>query len=121
MATSFLKLKNNARSYLSASISDSDTSLTLASDDGASFPSTYPFDITINNEILRCTSRATDTLTVERAQQGTTATSHDQYDAVELRITAKHFDDITEIFASNQIVCHENQVVCHENNVLLNV
>ena len=116
--TTFLKIKNNAASTLAAGINNSVTSLAVASGDGALFPSTYPFHITIGNEILSCTNRSTDTLTVVRAQQGTSAAAHSTGDAVELRITAKHLDDITDIFTLNQTVCHEDAVVCHENNVI---
>ena len=120
MATTFLKVTNNAISTLLANINDSVTELSVASGDGALFPSTYPFHISIGDEILSCTLRVTDTMTVVRAQQGTAAASHTAGASVALRWTVKHLDDITEIFASNQIVCHENAVVCHENNVVLN-
>src|SRR5438105_2262796 len=60
----------------------SGTSLVVASGDGAKFPAT-PFNVTIwpagtqpttaNAEIARVTTRATDTLTITRAQESTSA------------------------------------------------
>ena len=85
----FLKIKNRAFSTLASGISDSDLSLTVATGEGALFPSTYPFHITIEDEILECTNRSTDVLTVTREAEGTTAAAHAADKAVELRITAE--------------------------------
>jgi len=94
MSTTFLVPKNDASSTLASGISDSDASLTVASGEGAKFPSTYPFNIRIKDEILQCTNRSTDTLTVTRAQEGTTAVAHASGKAVELVITAKAVSDL---------------------------
>ncbi len=120
MAATFLITKNNAISTLDANINDSVTSLDVVSGGGSLFPSTYDFHITLDNEILSVTNRSTDTLTIVRAQQGTSAASHTAGASVELRITAKHFDDITEIFTSNKMVTYEDTVVSHEGNVVFN-
>jgi len=45
---------NNAMSSLASDITDIATSLTVATGEGALFPSTYPFPITIDDEILLC-------------------------------------------------------------------
>ena len=95
----FLTLKNRAISTLASGINNSVTSFDVASGEGANFPSTYPFHITIDDEILECTDVSTDTLTVIRAQQGTSAASHSEGASVELRWTAKHGDDLTNRFA----------------------
>ena len=84
----FLKVKNRAVSTLASGISDSDLSLTVAAGEGALFPSTYPFHVTIEDEILECTSRSTDVLTVTRAAEDTVAAAHTADKAVELRVTA---------------------------------
>jgi len=94
MTTTFLVPKNNAVSTLDGGINDSVTSLDVSSGEGALFPSTYPFNITIEDEILKCTNRVTDTLTVVRAQEGTSAAAHADGKAVELRITAKAISDL---------------------------
>ena len=116
----FLKITNNAISTLDADINSSVTSLAVASGDGALFPSTYDFHITIDNEIMAVTNRSTDTFTIVRAQQGTSAASHTAGAAVELRITVKHIDDITKVFTSNKMVTYEDTVVSHEGNVVFN-
>lgn len=73
---------------LSASALSSDTSLILTTGHGARFGNSFPFDVVVYDpayanaalayhankaEIIRVTARSTDTLTVTRAQQSTTA------------------------------------------------
>ncbi len=116
--TRFLIVKNRAISTLASGINNSVTSLSVASGDGAKFPDEYPFHITIDDEILECTNRSTDTLTVIRAQQGTAAASHSAGASVELRITAKHIDDLTSVFTEDKMVTFEERVVSHLGNVL---
>ncbi|GAF79862.1 unnamed protein product [marine sediment metagenome] len=94
MATTFLVPKNNAVSTLDGGINDSVTSLAVAPGEGALFPSSFPFNITLEDEILKCTNRATDTFTVVRGEEGTTPASHADGKAVELRITAKAISDL---------------------------
>ena len=84
----YLKIKNRAVSALAADITSTATSLTVTTDEGAKFPATGDFHITIEDEILKCTARTTDTLTVTRAAEGTTAAAHITGKSVELRITA---------------------------------
>lgn len=89
---------NNAISTLSAAITTSgQTSIVLQTGHGARFPSPTagsPFFLTLddgtNVEICKCTARSTDTLTIARAQESTTAQSAFAATAtkVELRLTA---------------------------------
>ncbi len=87
---------NNASSTLASAISDSQTSLTLASGTGALFPSTsgsdYFYATIVNSgnliEIVRVTGRSGDVLTVLRGQEGTTARAYSAGDKIELRVTA---------------------------------
>lgn len=77
------KYSNNAQSTLAGSISDSTTTITLAAGGGAEFPTLSAgeqFTATITDaatgllrEIVVCTARVGDTLTVVRGQEGTTA------------------------------------------------
>ena len=87
---------NNADSSLDGAITDADVTLDVATGEGANFPATSDGDfwVSIDAEILLCTSRAADTLTVTRAQQGTAAAAHDDGAAVELRITQEALEDI---------------------------
>ena len=87
--SNYLQVKNRAASSLAADITSTATSLTVQTGDGAKFPQPgNGFNITIEDEIFKCTARSTDTLTVVRAQEGTTAAAHTAGKAVELRITA---------------------------------
>ena len=87
---------NNASTLLTAAINTTATTLSLTGGTGALFPNPASpdyFYVTVANsggtlEIMKCTSRATDTLTVVRAQEGTTATAYSIGDKVELRVTA---------------------------------
>ena len=95
-----LKYANNAASTLAAGISSGVTSLTVASGHGSRFPSLTGaewFPITVvqsggSFEIMRCTARSGDVLTVTRAQEGTTALAFLTGDKVELRLTSAALD-----------------------------
>lgn len=89
---------NNAQSTLAAPISPSATSITLASGTGALFPNPsagQQFALTLNDaatgllyEIVYCTARTGDVLTVARAQEGTTALTWATGDSVDNGPTA---------------------------------
>ncbi len=87
---------NSSSSSLASAITSGAGSLTVATGDGANFPATADGDfwVSIDSEILLCTARTADVLTVTRAQQSTAAASHDAGAAVELRITQEAFEDI---------------------------
>ena len=84
----YLKVKNRAVSALAADITDTATSLSVTAGEGAKFPSAGDFHVTCEDEIGKVTARSIDTLTVARAQEGTTAAAHAAGISVELRITA---------------------------------
>lgn len=85
---------NNAASELSAPITDSDTTIPLV--DGSAFPNPgtdESFWLTLDDgagtiEIVQCTARSGNSLTVTRAQQGTAAVAWSAGDAAEHRWTA---------------------------------
>jgi hypothetical protein len=88
---------NNASTTLASSITSSATSLTVASGKGALFPTITGNDYflcTLQNnagtatEIVKVTAVSTDTFTIVRAQEGTTASAFSAGDKIELRITA---------------------------------
>ena len=88
---------NNAASTLASPITNSATSLTVASGQGALFPTITGNDYfmcTLQNvagtaiEIVKVTAISTDTLTIVRAQEGTTASAFNAGDKVQLRVTA---------------------------------
>ena len=94
----FKVAKNSASSALASAITDVAATLTVATGDGANFPATADGDfwVSIDSEILLCTSRTGDVLTVTRAQQSTTGAAHDAGAAVELRITAEAISEIQD-------------------------
>jgi hypothetical protein len=91
-----IKFTNNATTTLASGINSSATSLTVATGTGALFPSLSGSDVfyvTLANltgtvEIVKVTARSSDTFTIVRAQDNTTATSWTTGDKVELRPTA---------------------------------
>lgn len=106
--------KNFAKGTLSASIDETDTSLTVESGQGARFPASG-FNAVIWNatdypdpsddpdvEIVRVTAKSVDTLTITRAQEGTAATPHDvlgkTYQII-APLTAKVINDLHTAFA----------------------
>lgn len=97
-----LKLANNASSLLASQINTAATTLSLQAGGGALFPTLaagewFPVvvvDPSGNREIMRCTARSGDTLTVIRAQEGTAARSFDPGARVDLRLTAAALADI---------------------------
>lgn len=107
-----LKVANNAFGTLNAGISNVATTLVLSSGEGSRFPTLSAGDYfyatlidTSNNlEIVKVTARSTDTLTIVRAQDGTTARAYSTNDRFELRPTAALFNekaDAAELNASN--------------------
>ena len=97
--------KNNAKTTLASSLSDSATSATVT--DGSVFPSLssgefflVTFDDGTNNEICKCTARSGNTLTIVRAQESTTARAFSSGDSAEGRVTAGVLETIQENIAA---------------------
>lgn len=88
----------------------SGTSLVVASGHGTRFP-TVPFNATIwaagelpdptNAEIVRVTGISTDTLTIVRAQESTSARTVVTDDMIAATITAKTLTDVEDASAAN--------------------
>lgn len=93
---------NNARADLSVAIDDTETTVVVS--DGSLFPAisggNYAY-VTIEEgaaiEIVKVTARSTDTLTVTRAQDGTTAQSFTTAAKVSLRLPKVALDEIHEV------------------------
>lgn len=89
-------VQNNAYSTLASGINNVATTITLATGTGSRFPtitgSDYFFATLINTsnqlEIVKVTARSTDTLTVVRGQDNTTARAYSTGDRIEMRVTA---------------------------------
>lgn len=86
---------NNAVSRLAGGLSSAATALGVMPGDGAKFPAIsdgnwFPLTLVKSDgtlEIVKCTARAADALTIARAQEGTQALEFSAGDRVELRIT----------------------------------
>ena len=97
-----VKVTNNGFSTLASGINNSVTTIALASGEGARFPNPSSPDVfyatlidTSNNlEVVKVTARSTDSLTVVRAQDNTSARAFSTGDRFELRPVAKLFEDI---------------------------
>lgn len=88
------KFTNNATSTLASGITNVATTLTVAAGEGARFPTLgagESFPVTVEEvggmEIMLCTSRSGDVLTVTRGQEGTTARAASAGASVQARIT----------------------------------
>lgn len=87
------RFANNAIGTLSAGISDSATSLSLQSGEGAEFPASGNFRIVIGSEIIIVGGRSTDSLTsLTRGAESTTAVAHSSGDTVTQVATAGALD-----------------------------
>jgi hypothetical protein len=92
---------NNAYSTLASGINSTATTLTVATGEGARFPtvsgSDYFYvtliDTSNNMEIVKVTARSTDTFTIVRGQDGTSGTAFSASDRVELRPTAASIEE----------------------------
>lgn len=126
---------NNAQSTLASSITNVQTTITLAGGTGALFPNpsgTQFFLVTLDSgagviEIVKCTSRSTDTLTVVRAQENTTGQAFSSGAAAELRITrdtlagfARYIDRMADTSSTDNLLVTTamdgNSYLCHNND-----
>ena len=97
-----IQLKNNASGTLATAISASDTGIVLTTGNGASFPAlgaTDYFYATLEStggtfEVIKVTARSGDSMTVVRAQEGSTANSFAAGSRIELRVTAASVADV---------------------------
>lgn len=101
--------KNLANAILGAALSDTATSATLGAGYGSVMP-TVPFKLTLtpfgqlstpgNSEIILVTARSSDTLTIVRAQNGTTAKSFALGDVVSNGVYIENSTAVGDIFMS---------------------
>jgi hypothetical protein len=96
-----VQLKNNVNSLIVGSLSASATSVVVTTGSGANFPSLgagdYFYATIIAStgvfEIVKCTTRVNDVLTVTRAQEGTLAIPFPDGSRIDLRVTAQSVID----------------------------
>lgn len=124
MATQAL-YTNNASTTLASSITNVATSLTVVSGQGALFPSptgSNYFMCTLQGasgtpiEIVKVTARSTDTFTIVRAQESTSASGFSSGDIVELRLTAGELGGIPQLAATNLFTAANQGTVTTDND-----
>lgn len=112
-----IKFTNNAVGTLALSISDIETSISVSGTEGSRFPtltgSDYFYATLVdqdgNREILKVTARTGNTMTVVRAQEGTSARAFDAGSRVSHRLTAVTLDEFAQkgtgnTFAEDQTI-----------------
>lgn len=101
---------NNAQSRLASEINSSQTTVTVRSGEGALFPSPSAgeiFKVTVydlvagTREIMHCTSRSGDVLTVERGQESTSASEFDADSPIVCAITAGTLEWLQDLFSES--------------------
>jgi len=103
------QFKNNATGTLAASILSSATTIVLSSTQGALFPALTTgqffygtlFNAGGSYEIVKVTARVGDSLTVVRAQEGTTALAFTAGDGFAQRLTAASLNNFGQLDANN--------------------
>ena len=105
-----IQFTNNAATLLASSITAGDTSLTVSAATGSLFPTLAGgqyFYCTLTNaaatviEIVKVTARSTDTFTIVRAQDNTTASAFSAGEKVELRLVAKELQNFPQLDSTN--------------------
>lgn len=106
-----IQLKNNASGTLATAINASDTGIVLTTGNGASFPALGASDYfyaTLEStggtfEVIKVTVRSGDSMTVVRAQEGSTANSFAAGSRIELRVTAQSVLDAVDQVTAAQV------------------
>lgn len=80
---------NNAKTTLNGAINNSTTSITVT--DGSVFPSSGDYRLKVDDELMICTARSGNTLTVTRGAESTTASSHSDLAQISLVLTTQSF------------------------------
>ena len=119
---------NNGFSTLASGITDSATSLTVASGDGALFPTSIGTDYfyctlidTSNNlEIVKVTAVSTDTFTVVRGSERTVAQAYSSGDRIELRVTAAGLGETVTSAAASAAAAAADLVLTNADVVTTN-
>ena len=99
-----VKFANNVTTTIQYGISSTDTVLTVATGYGALFPvlaiGDYFYATLISivgtSEIVKCTARAGDVLTIVRAQDGTQALAFPANSRIEMRVNAAALQALVE-------------------------
>lgn len=86
--TEWLIAKNNASSALASAMDAETDTLRVRAGEGSRFPDSFPFRVTVNDEILEVVERSGDLFTVLRGREGTLPAAHAVNSSVRLNLTA---------------------------------
>jgi hypothetical protein len=122
-----IQLANNASGTIATAISASDTGLALTTGDGAEFPTLgvgdYFYATLASSggtfEIVKATARSGDSLTIVRAQEGTTAQSFAAGSRFEVRVTAQSVADIAQLYANDADISLRNDLAAASGSSLV--
>ena len=111
-----VRITNNAFGQLTVGISPTDTTITVGAGEGARFPtltgSEYFYATLADQsnllEIVKVTARSTNTFTVLRGQDNTTAKSYNAGDRIELRPNAALFEDLIVQSRTADVITYDN-------------
>jgi hypothetical protein len=109
------KFSNNGESQLNGSINDSVTSLVV--DSASTFPTTGNFRIKIDDEILLVTAVSTNTFTVTRGAESTTAASHADNAPVYGVLTAGALNTILNGYQNANVGNYSQSLGGYDNNI----
>lgn len=105
------QLINNGEDSLTAAVTNVATSLSV--NDGGNFPTTGDFHLVLSSpgkyEVVICTARTGNTLTVTRGQEGTTAVAHDPGTKVTQTLTG---ESLRRYVADEVEMVHNNIALC---------
>lgn len=115
-----VKYSNNATTTLPGAITNSATSITVT--DASTFPAIaspdyayLTFASATATEVVKCTNRTGNVLTVIRAQEGTTASAFATDDRVELRLTSAMLTDVLAETVANAATSAANAATSEAN------
>lgn len=80
------QLQTIGETTLAEALDDSETGVDVT--DGSVFPASGTFRVNVDDEVMIVSSRATNTLTVTRGDEGTTAAAHDNGADIAATLTA---------------------------------
>lgn len=119
-----IKFSNFAFSTLAVGCNTTATSLALATGTGAKFPTLAAGEYfyatlenaSLNREVVKVTARVTDTITVVRGQDNTTARSWNAGDSIALRLNAGALDDFkAEVVDATNLIRTSNNTFTGTN------
>ena len=107
-----LKIKNRAEDTLKTSMTDSQE--TMEVNNIANFPTTFPFRLTIEDEIVEVLSESSSEYTITRGMENTIPASHNSGVDVTLNITSGVIEEIQNVAAKISIIAGDT--LCNSNN-----